>query len=242
VSPIPAPWLVTLDLGGEVIGACDGAPGGWVGTRLAAETGAPAAVLAAASAAVAEARRTGAMSRAHVDAAEVGAPIDLVAMPALALRRATVSVRALLRRALAPLEVQAHARDVGIELTIDPSVPESLQADPQKLAWAVAAIVGNATRYARSGTRQMPGGSIAVRVRRDEASDDLVLEVEDDGPGIPADLLARLFDRGPGTAGSAVALAVVRDVLEAHGGGLSVASSTADADHGTTVTARLPLH
>jgi signal transduction histidine kinase len=93
----------------------------------------------------------------------------------------------------------------------------------------------------------MPGGSIAVRARRDDVDHgtpkraELVLEVEDDGPGIPADIVARLFDRGPGLEGAGMALGVVKDVLDAHGGSLAVRSSTDDADHGTTVIARLPL-
>ena len=58
--------------------------------------------------------------------------------------------------------------------------------------------------------------------------------MRDDGTGIPADLLPRVFDRfvkGPSSTGSGLGLAIVRDVVEAHGGSVS-ATSAAGGGHG----------
>jgi signal transduction histidine kinase len=68
-----------------------------------------------------------------------------------------------------------------------------------------------------------------------------VLTVHDDGTGIPADLLPRVFDRfvkGESSTGSGLGLAIVRDVVEAHGGSVSATSTAAD---GTSITVKLPV-
>jgi two-component system sensor histidine kinase BaeS len=66
------------------------------------------------------------------------------------------------------------------------------------------------------------------------------LTVRDDGSGIPADLLPRVFDRfvkGPSSTGSGLGLAIVRDVVEAHGGSVTATSTAAE---GTAITLKLP--
>jgi signal transduction histidine kinase len=80
-----------------------------------------------------------------------------------------------------------------------------------------------------------------VRARCD-GKETLVLEVEDDGPGIPKEIFERLFQRAPGAPhATGLALTVVRDVVSAHGGAMDVHTSLDPADHGTTVTIRIPL-
>ncbi|HZJ72641.1 MAG TPA: ATP-binding protein, partial [Planctomycetota bacterium] len=52
---------------------------------------------------------------------------------------------------------------------------------------------------------------------------DVVVEVADRGPGIPPDVLPRVFEkffRGPGASGTGLGLAISRAVVEAHGGSL----------------------
>jgi signal transduction histidine kinase len=66
------------------------------------------------------------------------------------------------------------------------------------------------------------------------------LTVRDDGEGIPAELLPRIFDRfvkGPESSGSGLGLAIVRDVVEAHG--VSVAA-TSTPEAGTAISVTLP--
>ena len=75
-----------------------------------------------------------------------------------------------------------------------------------------------------------------------EAECELVLGVEDDGPGIDRTLLPRLFDAfaqgSEGVGASGMGLSTVRAVAEAHGGGVTVGAARL---HGARFTVRLPL-
>jgi signal transduction histidine kinase len=73
----------------------------------------------------------------------------------------------------------------------------------------------------------------------------LVVSVADTGPGIPADVLPRIFERFyrvPGTeeraVGSGLGLTISRKIVEAHGGEITVSSEEGE---GTTFTFTLPL-
>ncbi len=106
----------------------------------------------------------------------------------------------------------------------------------------VATLVGNALRYARRGTRLHPGGRIVVRVIPNEPSGFLTVAVHDDGPGIPKDKLATLFQRRAGAQHAiGLALTLIGDIVAAHGGKLEVDSSQDTFEHGTTVRVMLPL-
>ena len=89
-----------------------------------------------------------------------------------------------------------------------------MQGDRQKLASLVGNLLDNAARYA-------PDGSAIDVVLREERGA-VTLEVVDEGPGIPEELRARVFEsyfRIPGSngAGSGLGLAIVREVARAHG-------------------------
>jgi heavy metal sensor kinase len=110
-------------------------------------------------------------------------------------------------------------------LSVDPGrEPALVSADPVVLRIAIANLIHNAIRYAN------PASEISLRVfaRDDEA----VLEVEDRGPGIPAEHHGRLFDRfyrvdgarSHGVGGAGLGLAMARWAVEVHGGAIGVHS------------------
>jgi signal transduction histidine kinase len=236
-------WVVALGTDGEVLAVEQGAPATWVGAPLADRSEVPPPLRDAARAVVTAALRgEGEIARERVDVPELDATVEIVAAPAIVLRRVTTDVRALLHQAVAALDRQARALDVGLSVSAAEDVPAALFIDPEKIAWAVSALVGNAMRYVRRGTRQMPGGSVAVTARQDRSPGSLVIAVEDDGPGIPPEVAARLFQRAPGAPlATGLALMVVRDIVTAHGGSLALASPIDLVDHGTTVTITLPI-
>ncbi|MEX2121031.1 MAG: ATP-binding protein [Pirellulales bacterium] len=128
----------------------------------------------------------------------------------------------------------------GHELTI--SLPDEavwLEADPVRVAQVVTNLLNNAAKYTNRGGRIW----LAARRERDQA----LLTVRDNGIGIPAHLLPRLFDlfmqvddrheRSQGGLG--IGLALVRRLVEMHGGTIVVASR--GEGQGSEFTVRLPL-
>jgi signal transduction histidine kinase len=152
----------------------------------------------------------------------------------------TVDLVRLVSSTLQPLEHEAAAHDVT--LTIDaPEAHVLVVADPEKIAWTIATLVGNALRYVRHGTSRLPGGSIVVRIRPDETSKTVSIDIEDDGPGIPPMRLGSLFDRKPGAEhATGLSLHLIRDILSAHGGTVNIDSNIEHDVHGTTVHLTLP--
>lgn len=119
-----------------------------------------------------------------------------------------------------------------------------LQADPALLEQVLFNLLDNAVKYA-------PAGSL-IRVRAMQAGRGLVLEVADEGMGIPAADLAHVFDsfyrarHGDRVApGTGLGLAIARGLTEAMGGTITAQSprpdSPADAPHGTVMALRFPL-
>jgi PAS domain S-box-containing protein len=107
--------------------------------------------------------------------------------------------------------------------------------DRSRIDQIVTNLVSNAIRYAA-------GSPIAVTVERDDH--DAVIEVRDQGPGLPDGQIARMFERFErGTsmrhyAGLGLGLYVVRQITEAHGGQVTAENS---AGGGARFTVRLPL-
>ena len=117
-----------------------------------------------------------------------------------------------------------------------PPEPVTVPGDADRLHQVVANLLGNAR------THTPPGTTVTTGLSHEDGS--ILLGVTDDGPGIPAELRPRVFERfarGDGSrsraAGSTgLGLAIVAAVADAHGGTVAVDSSPA----GTTFTVRLP--
>lgn len=106
--------------------------------------------------------------------------------------------------------------DAGVSLRLDARAPVPASGDPARLERALANLVDNALRYARA----------EVVVRAAEHDGWRLLEVTDDGPGIPEADRDRVFerfvrldaDRGRASGGTGLGLAIAREIARAHGG------------------------
>ena len=119
-----------------------------------------------------------------------------------------------------------------------PSEPLAVDVDPDRIAQVFVNILGNASRYTGIG-----GG---IRVRAHGEAEHVRVEIEDDGVGIPAAALPRIFDlfeQGAHTkdhhlGGFGIGLAVARQLVTAHGGTLTAESE--GLGRGSRFVVRLP--
>lgn len=123
-----------------------------------------------------------------------------------------------------------HTR-TDVHLHLDVSPPElTAHADAERLHQVVANLIDNGIKHSP------PHGRVTVRARRGEQAGSLVLEVQDEGPGIPESERHRVFERfnrggstpsGPGTdGGTGLGLAIARWAVDLHGGRIGVAESS----------------
>lgn len=129
-------------------------------------------------------------------------------------RREPVDVADLARRVLRSAEVAGL--DLRTELQVKPEARHA-SGDPDQLLRAFANLVRNA------GEATGPGGLLRVEVGMDAAGR-ITIRFEDDGPGIPAGQMTRLFQPFHTTKpdGTGLGLAFIHRVVEAHGGEISV--------------------
>jgi two-component system, OmpR family, sensor kinase len=123
------------------------------------------------------------------------------------------------------------------ELSIDarPVIVAGVRDDLHRLALN---LLENAVRHTP------PGTTVTATVTTQNG--DALLIVQDDGPGIPADLRDTLFERfvrgaRDGGRGSGLGLAIVRAVAVSHGGTVSLEQPTTLSGHGTRFVVRIPL-
>ena len=150
---------------------------------------------------------------------------------------------ALRRAPVAPADALGAAVDVmrraaphhRLELECAPDLPP-LDADADALERVLLNLLGNAVKYSPSGS--------TVRVRARAVPGAVELEVEDEGRGIAPEALPRVFEpyyREPGAAaaaaGAGIGLAVVKSLVEAHGGTIRLDSAPG---RGTRVTVHWP--
>jgi signal transduction histidine kinase len=150
---------------------------------------------------------------------------------ALRLDREQVDVAVLLGATVEQFRPAAASAGVALQVDVAADVP-AVEGDSARLSGVVANLVSNALRHTPAG------GTVRVSARRVDGG--VEIDVADDGEGIPGELLPRVFDRfvkGAASNGSGLGLAIVRDVVEAHGGTVSVES---EPGRGTVV--RVTLH
>jgi len=232
---------IVLGRDGTVLAANDGAPGPWVGRRLDDIGAAPPDLrIAARDFLERVSHQPGPLSQ-RVEVKSIGDGVELTVIDAMYLHRVPTDLREMLRGSLAALQRQASAAKVTLSVVVDAGVPPRVSLDPERIAWAITALVGNALRYVRRGSISMPSGSVTVRVAYNASSREVAIDVQDDGPGIPADRLPHLFSDGPDGSRFGLGLLMVRDIVAAHGGRVDVRSETAAFASGTTVHLTLPV-
>jgi len=154
------------------------------------------------------------------------------------LERTSVNVSNILEEMVELIQAKPEACERSLSLSL-PQAPwplPSISADRDLLVLAIYNLLDNAVKYTRPGDR--------IEVRASEVEDHVVIEVADTGPGIPDDEIQNVWDelyRGKGARslpGSGLGLALIRAVVERHGGKVQLRSRI---DQGTIFTINLPI-
>ena len=142
--------------------------------------------------------------------------------PSISSHRVKVELARLLEDMARRFAIQAERKSIVLETRLQ-GTPQ-VKADPVRLAWVVSNLIGNALRYTPEG------GTIELAASSPEANLSQ-LEVADTGPGIAPEIRAHIFERfsqysanGYQSGAAGLGLAIVKDIVEDHGGHISVES------------------
>jgi signal transduction histidine kinase len=157
--------------------------------------------------------------------------------PCLGLRRERVDLRVIARHAVESVELDIAQRKQRLLVAL-PDAPVWLQGDPGRLAQVLVNLLNNAAKYTDDG------GELRLSVEWE--ADQATVSVRDSGIGIAPDLLPHVFESfmqaefslPRSEMGIGIGLAVVRGLVELHGGRVSAAS--AGLGLGSEFTVHLP--
>jgi signal transduction histidine kinase len=153
----------------------------------------------------------------------------------IALERQNVDLGEVIARATRLFALQARERGVTLEASAPAGGGVTIAGDATKIAWALSNLISNAIRYTPTGGR--------VRIEAAPQDGTVLVAVSDTGPGIPPEQRERIFQRfvqggDGGEAGAAgLGLAIVRDIVQAHGGRIHLES---EMGKGSRFTLELP--
>jgi two-component system sensor histidine kinase SenX3 len=151
-------------------------------------------------------------------------------------RREPADARALVAEALA--RVEADADRAGIDITVDAPDGIMVACQRRQIVSALGNLLENAVKYSERG------GQVTLSVHADDAA--VAFSIEDEGIGIPARDLQRVFERfyrvdparSRDTGGTGLGLSIVRHIALAHGGEVTVRSVEGE---GSTFVMRIPI-
>ena len=154
------------------------------------------------------------------------------------LEKVQVDLPGLIHSVTESQKAKATEGDVALLMTHDPYLG-LVFCDPEIIFRVVTNLVGNALKFTDSG------GSISIAI--ENGVDDIEVSVTDTGDGIAAEHQERIFERfqqvdrthGSGEKGTGLGLAISRELVELHGGKLSVKSALGE---GSTFRFTLPVY
>ena len=151
--------------------------------------------------------------------------LSLSDLGALTYRRTETDLGQLLRQAIEPFRYEFEGRGIRLEVNTPPDGELLLFADPDRLRQLFSNLLENSLKYTERGGR--------LSILAERKSKKTIVCFEDSGPGVPESEMGKLFDRlyrvegsrSRATGGAGLGLAICRNIVEAHNGGISAFSS-----------------
>lgn len=157
--------------------------------------------------------------------------LSLSEVGVLRLHRELTDLARLIEEVVAGHRAAADDAGVGIDVATQVDLP-LLEVDPSRIRQVVGNLVANALRFTP------PGGRVSVDAGGEGTG--AWVRVRDTGPGIDPESLEHVFDRfyrSPGSPGTGLGLPIARNLVQAHGGAISIHSPSGG---GTEVRFTLP--
>lgn len=153
------------------------------------------------------------------------------------LQKQRLTLKTVIEHAIEICQPLLQAADHQLILTI-PEVPIWVEGDLTRLSQVLSNLLNNATKFTP------PAGSLSIQARAE--GDQAILEVSDNGVGIPTEMLPHVFElftqvrrfQEHGQGGLGIGLSLVKHLVEMHGGGVSVHSE--GNNRGSRFTITLP--
>lgn len=152
--------------------------------------------------------------------------------------RSDVSLNEMIGQIVEDSRARAEKAGVKLETALDASLP-IMQLDASRMHDSILNLVGNAIEALEE--HSIEDGVVRVESALSEDARSALLTVVDNGPGMPPEIQAKIFEpffSTKGSRGTGLGLAVVRKTIEEHGGKLALESKVGE---GTTFRIRLPL-
>ena len=152
-------------------------------------------------------------------------------------RREYVQLEGILRYTLEMLQGQIKSKSIKVQTEIAPAIP-AVRANPIRLRQVLDNVVGNAIKYSNTY------GAVKISVHLE--GDQIILQVTDEGPGIPTADQPHIFDKfyrasnvNSNVDGSGLGLAIVKTIVENHQGRIWLESTLG---RGSSFFIVLPIH
>ncbi len=154
--------------------------------------------------------------------------------PAITVQFAPTDLAQLLSTVVKGFDAQAAQK--GVSLRVNAATPNlEIISDPLKISWVISNLIANALRYTPTGG--------AIKTSLEPTDYGARITIADTGPGIPAEIQTHLFERyaqaevnGAERGSAGLGLAIAKEIVDAHGGRIFVAS---EPGHGASFTVEL---
>ena len=157
----------------------------------------------------------------------------------LEIKREPIDITEIVASAVDMIQPSASAKSIALNVDAKDYEPAPIEGDAERIRQVFLNLLTNATKFTPDG------GSVVVRLKREESS--VSITVEDNGQGINPQFLPYVFERfrqadstySRSIGGLGLGLAIVRHLVELHGG--TVRAQSLGKDRGATFTVTLPI-